>query len=54
MNEYYNENNNSSRRKQITRIDNLNILFNIVAFFKKNNNDLHFYCKRNKITIFNT
>jgi hypothetical protein len=35
MNKYYNKNNNYSRRKQTTRIDDLNILLNIVAFFKK-------------------
>ncbi len=49
--EYYDEFRSSySRRKQISRIDDLNILLSVdTSFFKKNQNDLHLYRKRDKL-----
>ncbi len=47
MNEYY-EKSSSSHRKQFSRIDDLNLLLNNDASSRKDDNDLHFYRKRDE------
>jgi hypothetical protein len=50
--EYHDESGSYSRRKQISRIDDLNILLSVdTSSFEENQNDFDLYRKRDKIMI---